>query len=156
MARARKANATNLKLENYSDREMLHLIDDLADEEGWAMVEHIAERVGISVAGMSDAQLVIHARRCVSIRLAWIRKLSGTVERHPHKDDLSWRLTKPGLAIVKAKLNANVDNALGQMTEANVLLALDVVSRRYLRANGNAANLMRREWAYGTHKNRRR
>ena len=55
--------AGNLKLENYSDREMLHLIHDLSDAEGWVDVEILAERVGLSSNGMSETQLAIHARR---------------------------------------------------------------------------------------------
>lgn len=156
MARRRRAGSSNLKLENFSDREMLHLVNDLADNDGWALDEHIAERVGMVVVGMSDEQVLIHARRCVGIRLAWIKKLTGTVERHPDKRDFRWRLTESGLKVVNAKLGAGVSNGLDHMSEANVLLALDVVSRRYRRAGDGAANLMRREWAYGTHKNRRR
>lgn len=155
MARSTRG-AANLKLENFSDREVLHLIDDLADKDGWALVEHVAERIGMRVSGMSDAQLVIHARRCVSIRLAWIRKLSGTVERSDDPKDLAWRLTPLGRQVVSAKLASAVDNALGQLNEANLLIALDTIGRRYNRADAGAANLMRREWAYGTHKNRRR
>ena len=156
MARRATSAAGNLKLENYSDREILHLIDDLADKEGWVLDEHLAERIGLRVAGMSDAQLLIHTRRCVGIRLAWIKKLTGAVERHPDKKDYRWRLTEIGRAVVGAKLNGSLENGLSQMSEANVLIALEVVGHRYLRANTGAANLMRRQWAYGTHKNRRR
>ena len=151
---ARKG-AANLKLENYSDREVLHLMNDLADENGWVLIEHLAERIGIRVAGMSDAQLAIHARRCLGVRLGWIKRLSATVEQKGDEHGV-WRLTSLGQQVVKAKLNASIDNALGQMNEANLLNAIDVVSRRYIRANQNTANLLRREWQYGTHKNRRR
>jgi hypothetical protein len=147
--------AGNLKLENYSDREMLHLLNDLAGEEGWVDVEILAERVGISADGMSEAQLAIHARRCVSVRLAWIRKLSGCVERHPDKSSLRWRLTDSGETVVMAKLSQAIVQGLDQMGEMNSLLALDALSRRYRRADVKAANLMRREWVYGTHRNRR-
>lgn len=146
--------AGNLKLENYSDREMLHLLNDLASEEGWVDVEILAARVGLSPNGMSEAQLAIHARRCVSVRLAWIRKLSGCVERHPDKGSLLWRLTETGEAVVSAKLSQAIVQGLDQMGELNSLLALDALSRRYRRADVKAANLMRREWVYGTHRNR--
>jgi hypothetical protein len=148
--------AGNLKLENYSDREMLHLINDLAGPEGWVDVEVLAERVGLSSTGMSEAQLAIHARRCVSVRLAWIRKLSGCVERHPDKKQQSWRLTDSGQMVVLAKLSQAVTVGIEQMGEMNSLLALDALSRRYRRADVKAANLMRREWQYGTHRSRRR
>jgi hypothetical protein len=147
--------AGNLKLENYSDREMPHLLNDLAGEDGWVDVEILAARVGITPNGMSEAQLAIHARRCVSVRLAWIRKLSGTVERHPDKSSLLWRLTDSGQMVVMARLSQAIAVGLDQMGEMNSLLALDALSRRYRRADVKAANLMRREWVYGTHRNRR-
>lgn len=155
MARNSKG-AASLKLENYSDREILHLVNDLADNDGWVLDEHLAERIGLRVGGMSDAQLLIYTRRCVGIRLAWIKKLTGCVERHPDKKDYRWRLTEAGKSVVGAKLNASIDNGLSQMSDANLLAAVEVMGRRYMRANTGSANLLRREWAYGTHKNRRR
>jgi hypothetical protein len=148
--------AGNLKLESFSDREILHLLNDLAGEEGWVDVETIATRVGLTADGMSEEQLLIHARRCVSVRLAWIKKLSGTVERHPNKGSLLWRLTDSGQMVVSARLSQAVTVGIEQMGEMNSLLALDALSRRYRRADVKAANLMRREWQYGTHRSRRR
>lgn len=147
--------AGNLKLENYSDREMLHLLNDLAGEDGWVDVEILAARVGLSADGMSEAQLALHARRCVSVRLSWIKKLSGTIERHPDKGSLLWRLTEAGQEVVHARLSQAIVQGIDQMGEMNSLLALDALSRRYRRADVKAANLMRREWVYGTHRNRR-
>jgi hypothetical protein len=147
--------AGNLKLENYSDREMIHLLNDLAGEDGWVDVEILAARVGLSANGMSEAQLAIHANRCVSVRLAWIKKLSGCVERHPDKSRRSWRLTESGQELVRARISQAILSGLDQMGEFPSLLALDAISRRYRRADVKAANLMRREWVYGTHRNRR-
>lgn len=148
------APASNLKLESYSDREILHLLDDLADNDGWALSEHIAQRIGlVAPPGMSDTQRELHARRCVGVRLGWIRRLSNTVEQSD--DRKAWRLTKFGQQIVSGKIAANVKNLLEQGSEASLLLALDVVGRRYTKAKPDAANLLRREFAYGTHKNRR-
>lgn len=147
--------AGNLKLENYSDREMLHLLNDLSGEEGWVDVEILAARVGLSPNGMSEEQLRLHANRCVSVRLSWIKKLSGCVERHPDKSRKSWRLTVSGHELVSARISQAVLTGLDQMGEFPALLALDALSRRYRRADVKAANLMRREWIYGTHRNRR-
>jgi hypothetical protein len=147
--------AGNLKLESYSDREILYLVNDLAGEEGWVDVEIMASRIGLSANGMSEAQLQLHARRCVSVRLAWIRKLSGCVERHADKGSLLWRLTASGHAVVTAKMTDALAARLDSMEEFASLAALDALSRRYRRADVKAANLMRREWVYGTHRNRR-
>lgn len=151
---AKRTPPGNLKLENYSDREILHLIDDLGDEQGWVSIGDLAQRIGIvGGSGMSDKQKEMHARRCVAIRLGWIKRLSGTVERTSMGGE--WRLTQSGTQVVTAKIASAASNSLDQMSEASLLHALDIVSRRYNRAAPGAANLMRREWAYGTHKNRR-
>lgn len=146
--------AANLKLENFSDRELLHLLADLAGEDGWVDAEILASRVGLSMKGMSVEQSRIHGLRCVSRRLAWIRKLSGCVERDS-MNSLRWRLTDSGLKVVSARLSKQVAQGLDQMGDANTLLALDAISRRFRGADVKAANLMRREWVYGTHRNRR-
>lgn len=147
--------AGNLKLENYSDREILHLLDDLAGADGWVDVEILAARVGLSPNGKSPEQLLIHARRCLSVRLSWIRRLTMCVERHPDKMRLHWRLTVAGQEVVKARLTKDFEAKLLGLGEFTTLPVLDAISRRYRQANPGSANLMRREWTYGTHRNRR-
>lgn len=145
--------AANLKLESYSDREILHVINDLGGDD-WVPVWKVAARIGLAVEGMSEEQLVLHGRRCVSVRLAWIKKLSGTVERHPEKTAV-WRLTKSGVEVVQAKLSQAISVGIDQMADPSTLLTLDALSRRFRRADVKAANLMRREWTHGTHRSRR-
>lgn len=147
--------AENLKLENFSDREILHLLADLADNEGWVDVEALAIRVGLSRNGLSEAQMALHVRRCVTVRLAWIKKLSGCVERHPDKKVYAWRLTDLGREIVSAKLSKEVADKLGNIQDGATLLALSTLARRFTRSTPAGANLMRREWTHGTHRNRR-
>jgi hypothetical protein len=147
--------ASNLKLESFSDRELLHLLDDLAGEDGWVDVEIMAARVGLSADGMSDEQLAFHARRCVSVRLAWIKRLSGCVERHPLKERLAWRLTASGQQVVNARISVTLVESLERIGEYSALLALGHLGRRYNRADASSANLMRREWTHGTHRKRR-
>lgn len=145
----------NLTLESFSDRELLHILNDLAGDEGWVDAEVMGVRMGLSVPGMSEEQTHIHARRCVSVRMSWIKRLSDTVERHPKKSVTHWRLTDAGKAVVKARLTNEFESKLGNIDEFAALAALGTLSRRYMRADVKAANLMRREWAHGTHRNRR-
>lgn len=152
--------ASNLKLENYSDRELLHVINDLAStEDGWVDVDIIAERLGLSPNGLSEEQFALHCRRCVSVRLAWVAKLSNTVE----KDELRrapepprWRLTQEGELLVKSKLSqADVQKLEETISDYSALGAVSALARRYQRTDAGRANLLRREWAYGTHRKRR-
>lgn len=151
--------ATNLKLENYSDRELVHILADLTpngSEEGWVDIETIAVRTGMSAPeGMSEAQALIHAKRCVAVRFSWIARLSGCIERNTEKGRSGlWRLTEDGASLVKARITKTTDNQLSNIDKHEALLALDALSRRYQKSNRETANLMRREWVYGTHKRR--
>jgi hypothetical protein len=87
--------------------------------------------------------------------MSWIQRLSGCVERHTKKSLTQWRLTDDGKAVVAARLTNEFESKLGNINEYAALAALGTLSRRYMRADVKAANLMRREWAHGTHRNRR-
>ncbi len=152
--------ATNLKLENYSDRELLYLLNDLASEDdNWVETTALADRIGLSRNGLDDEQFRLHAQRCVSVRLGWIARLSGAVEKDTERkapDPTRWRLTDVGNAVVKATISEDLSKRLlDGVTDFAALHALDMLSRRYRGANIGAANLMRREWIFGTHRKRR-
>lgn len=146
--------ATNLKLENFSDREILHIVNDHAVEDGYANVAEMAPSLGISRDGMSEREYRRHIHRCLGGRLGWIAKLTGTVERDPKRQNMRWRLTERGLAIVNNTVNRQLKESLVAVDDVNALAALDLIARRYQRTSYAGANLMRREWSYGTHKNR--
>ncbi len=152
--------ATNLQLQNFSDRELLHVIDDLAgSNEGWVDVDVIASRLGLSSNGLSEEQFALHARRCVSVRLSWISRLSNTVEKDLNRRYPSpprWRLTEEGSLLVRSKLSASdVEKLEESISDYSALGAVAALSRRYQRTDRGRANLLRREWSYGIHKNRR-
>lgn len=151
----------NLTLSNYSDRELLHVIADLtpADGDGWVDVDLIATRLGLSQDGLSEEQAALHARRCTSVRLSWVQRLSGTVEKNEarkYDQPPQWRLTDEGNLLVKAKLSpAEIEKLEETISDYSALGAVAALSRRYQRTATGRANLLRREWAYGTHKNRK-
>lgn len=149
---------TNLKLENYSDRELVHVLADLtpSNGDGWVDIEAIAGRVGMSPpAGLSEAQAIIHAKRCVTVRFSWIARLSSCVERNKEKGKTGlWRLTGEGKRLVRARITKTTENQLANIDSHEALLALDALGRRYRQSSRETANLMRREWVYGTHSKR--
>ncbi len=149
--------ATNMKLENFSDRELLHILNDLSEGTGdWVDPAVMATRVGLSRNGMSDEQFALHARRCLSGRLGWIARLSGTVEREPVKLMPRWRLTFFGQQVVKARLSESQTKVLEEgLSDPASLAAIAALSRRYITSNRETGNLLRREWSYGTHRKRR-
>lgn len=146
--------ASNVKLESFSDRELLWLLEDLKDDEGWVTLSDLATRVGLHPNGKSDEQLAIYARRCVAVRLAWIKRLTGCVEKSIDRPLPSWRLTVTGEEVLKAKVPDSMLKGLGQMGDFGALTVLDQLARRYRGTDINTANLMRREWSHGTHRKR--
>jgi hypothetical protein len=144
--------ATDLKLASFSDREILHLLQDLSDHEGWVDLDHLAQRVNLSRNGMSEDSHRKHVRRCLGIRLAWIKRLTHTVERSQTKG--YWRLTVAGEEVVRARMTRDSEAKLEGLGDFTAVVAIEILSRRYMRADRNAANLMRRQWTYGTHPSR--
>jgi hypothetical protein len=150
--------ASDLKIESYSDRELLHIIGDLGGDKDWVPIEQIAVRVGLVRAdGMSDEQHQLHARRCVSVRLSWIRRLSNTVMRNSERPTKpEWKLTDFGVKVVTVAIAPGFSKQLEGMDAIAAVVALDALSRRYQSANREQANLMRRQWIYGSHSKRNR
>jgi hypothetical protein len=146
--------AADLKLASFSDREVLHLLRDLGDHEGWVELDHLVVQLNLSRNGMSEADHHKHVRRCIGIRLGWIRRLTQTVERDA-KPKGRWRLTAVGDEVVRARLTRDFDAKLEGIGEFMALPALEALTRRYMTADVRAANLMRRQWQHGTHPNRR-
>lgn len=148
--------ATNLKLESFSDRELLHIVDDLGGAKDWVPIDQIAARVGLQRGILSEEQHLIHARRCVSVRLSWIKRLSDTLYRNDGRPKIpEWKLSEIGIRVVNVAVAPAFSKQLENMGEIAAVVALDSLSRRYNSADRGAANLMRRQWAYGTHPLRR-
>lgn len=148
--------ATNLKLESYSDRELLHIIDDLGGAKEWVPIDQIATRVGLQRGAMSEEQWALHSRRCVSVRLSWVKRLSATLLRNDERPPVpEWKLSDQGIKVVKVEVVKAFTKQLEGMDAFAAVVALDSLSHRYHTADREAANLMRRQWAYGTHPLRR-
>lgn len=128
-----------LTLYDYSDIELLHMMLDEADPEGWVGVHDLAEALAI------DAK---HPAQHVGVRLGWMRRY-GAVERHP--DEPSWRPTAMGRALVLSGIDGDQRAALEGLTSEQMLALTRMLAGRYRRVGETAAHLMRREWRYGTH-----
>lgn len=136
----------SLRIVDFSDRELLHILNDLANQDGWADSREIAEELGIE--HRNPAQ-------CVGQRLSWLAK-HGCVEKHKDEKHM-WSLTEFGEAIMHGKLSKAAEKQLEGMDAAQLLLATRLVTRAYqglaadTNGGGSAAWLLRREWANGTH-----
>ena len=130
---------TSLKLYDLSDRELLHLMIDLSDEEGYCDSHDLATELAIEHK---------HPTQCVGQRLSWLRRY-GAVERRDGES--RWRLTRRGMDIARGVLKPEQRDALMALSAEQMIEATKLVAGRYRRIGDTAAHLTRREWAYGTH-----
>jgi len=133
----------SLKIEDFSDVELLALVADYMDQEGWVTTEEMVLAIGLDVE---------HARHCVSSRFSWLARY-GAMHKNPDKTS-SWGLTAVGRAMVKGKLSIRETTMLEKMPEDKLLSLARGVTLRYRTSAATSAQLMRREWQYGTSKRR--
>ena len=139
----------HLRLEDYSDRELLLIVDDVCRDggEGWADSRDVAERLGMGGE---------HPHRMVASRLAWLRRYGAVMqepdEEHAKRRDADgkrpttrrWGLTSAGQALAQGELRKGVANALDKVADDQVLVLTRWLARR---PSGDVARqLTRREW----------
>jgi DNA-binding transcriptional ArsR family regulator len=145
---------TSLKLLDLSDRELLLVLRDVADGEGYAAAADIAERLGLG----GD-----HPHRSVSVRLSWLKRY-GAVEREHERDAktgaLLYRGTKPvytqrwkmndiGLAMATGTLTKTQESALDRLKDGQMLMTMRWLSQRVVASDPTVGKLMDREYRYG-------
>jgi hypothetical protein len=134
-----------LKLEEFSDRELLSILLDVSDDDGWATSAEVAE----AIRGL-DAK---HPAQNVGIRFGWLRRF-GVVEydRIEHR----WRMTPAGLTVIGRKLSDREEQALGRFGDDALVQVIRHCTSTYRRSHYATANLARREWQWGVSPLRRR
>lgn len=143
----------HLRLADLSDRELLLLVADHADGEGWASAKDIALQLQMSDGG----------HRSVANRLSWLMR-HGVVEREllwdehgnavmhtrngqpAQKRGQRWRLTETGQAMAAGKLRAAQLRALAELTDGQLLVAARELAARTATASDGVQWVGRREW----------
>ena len=99
----------DLTIFGISDPELLAVVDDLGDENGWTTTYDVRKQLGENVEE-------VRRRTGVGPRLGWMKRY-GWLERSP--DDGRWRLTAMGHAILdNPSLSKTVENALDRLNPA--------------------------------------
>ena len=127
-----------------TDRELLALLKDLEDTEGWVDVQAVAEALWPRRA---NGDLAAHCRRAVLSRLSWVVRMSGMVEKHPGAP-LLYRLTPEGEAFLRAKLNAAQRRAVEGAGDDELAEVIALVGDRYHGMREEVQWLVRREWQH--------
>jgi hypothetical protein len=139
-----------LRIEDYSDREFLLVLADVAEGDGWADSEQVAMKMDLA------------NRKVASSRLSWLRRY-GAVEREHRRDENGniryhrngkamhtqrWRLTPVGEAIAFGKLRKGDETALSRIRDDQMILVTRWLTDR-AGASTDFGKLITREWRYG-------
>ena len=129
------ARGLDLTIWGISDTELLAIVDDLADENGWTSNLDVRLQLG------EDPEAVKHSG--VGSRLAWMRRY-GWLERN---DDGRHRLTAMGHAILdKPELSRAVEAALGKLNPAQRLRLTREIAEGGAQGPMEVQSALRREW----------
>lgn len=138
------AELNGLSLWDYSDRELLMLVNEQAagHEGGYVSSEVMAKVLGIKAHS--------YPARCVGSRLAALKKF-GVVERDPNtKSQARWRLTTIGKKVTYGGASNGVAAKLKKAKIEDVIELTRALSIRQAGAPEAARHMMRREWKRNT------
>lgn len=135
----------SLTLLDYSDRELLLIVDELAsaDADGSVDTKTIADTIGIE----GDFRL-----NSVASRMSVLKRI-GATERDtaaPASGMARWIVTPIGKILATGKLNASLEKGLDSLQPEQILLATRRIGAQYREQPETAGRLMRREFRFAT------
>lgn len=151
-----------LTLVDFSDRDLLGLLIDALDPDGWASSEAISNLPGLKFLREGHPRPV----QCVGSRLGWLWRY-GAIEREQMRDEHGtkvyiagdksrpkltqrWRLTPLGEAMVKGSLTKAQQAQLEGMGMDKMLSVTRWLGRSAIHAPDLARTLTIREFRYST------
>jgi hypothetical protein len=141
-----------LTIDDMSDREFLLILDDCADDDGWADSQTIADVMDLA------------ERRIASSRLSWLARWGAVEREYETTEDgrprvrksgdyfytQRWRMTPTGRSVALGRLRAQTRQSLDKLGDDSMLELTHWLTTRFRRTNETATKLMAREWRYGT------
>jgi len=122
-----------LPLTSFSDRSLLHAVEDHADGAGWVLSADIAATLEVD-------------RRAVASRFAWLTRF-GVLERELRKGKVPrYRINAVGGSIVSARLTDAQESMISRLVNGRGVAAIGALMSR--EADAISANMMRREFRY--------
>lgn len=132
----------HIRISDYSDRELLGIMWDLAGS-GVVTSRELAVRL-FAIPELEDkTEEVKHATKCAGARLSWMKRY-GLVEDGDNKGE--WRLTIAGDQLRRAKLRGTVANGIAQ-TDAALDLA-NAVGEKLVSSGKVEGRAMQRELTF--------
>jgi hypothetical protein len=123
-------------LYNFRDLDLMLKIAAEGDYEGWIETAVLAETLGFG-----------DNRFPVSQRLSWMRRYGMLDFDHQHH---RWRLTDGGHRVTEARLRAAQKHTLEELPDEAMIEVMANVTSRYHLGSPMVAQMLRREFLYGT------
>lgn len=127
----------SLRNSDYTDRELLHIVDECTTEDGYATTFEIADRLYADATQNG-------ARRYVGSRMAWMVNY-GFCARDPERPG-HYKLTKDGRDLMSGRLKRSVETALTTMSDGDRALALRTLASATFDHAGPQQAFFRREY----------
>lgn len=134
---ARQKPNKHATLFDFRDLDLLYLIEDRADDEGWAETEDLA------------SELRFESMQPLGIRLSWMRRY-GMLDYDEKKK--MWRLTDGAGRVMDARLRAAQQKSVQALPDEAMIDVMANITARYNNGNALVATMLRREFMYGTKK----
>jgi hypothetical protein len=142
----------SLRIVDYEDRELFHILNDNADEDGWITTDDLSEIIRINHpdgAEASEKERNAYARHCIATRFTWMVRFKW-VERNEKRT--KWRLTEIGRNLMNGELTEGVERALNEASHGDRILIMRALTGDY-RSQDPASIMLRRQWQHGTFRN---
>jgi hypothetical protein len=134
--RAPSSSQAHATLYDFRDLDIMYKISENTNGNGITS-QDVAELLGFDA---EDA-------RPVSIRLAWMRRY-GMVAFD--EDNRLWKLSRGGARVTEAHLRAPALRVIEQLPDETMIEAMAHVTSRFQRGDTMLAQMMRREFLFGT------
>jgi hypothetical protein len=130
----------DLTLFGISDAELLAIVDDLADEDGWTHTVDVRMQLGEKPEETEN-----RSRSGVGPRLSWLKRY-GWLEQHVD-DRTCWRLTAVGHALLdNPELTRTVEQALAKLNPAQRLRLTRELGEAGAGSPDELRTALRRQW----------
>ena len=132
----------HLDLYAFSDEELLALVKDSLDGEGWVTSTELADAIGLDPES-TERNYVVSQRLSWMVRYGVVRR--NGPEEPPHYP-ARWTLTGRGIVILEATFTKGFETELGKLKGDQVWRLARAVSERYSSADEASAHMVRRSF----------
>lgn len=121
---------------DFRDLDVMLKIGVEGDQDGWVETAYLAQALGLG----DEARLI-------ASRLSWMRRF-GMLEYDAERK--LWRLSQGGERVTQARLRAAQSRTLEALPDEAMVDVMANVTSRYRHGGGMVAQMIRREFVYGT------